>query len=312
MKLTAVPERPQLKPWYRLASSDEALLLEHAGTVVRFAGAAARTLLPRLLPLLDGTRTTDELVAIVGRPVSQAVVQALELLAENRLLLEGSGTPRLGDSEALAEISGLPASTVCARLEAAEVAVVGPAPLADPLARLLHASGIGTVQPHTAGSTDLTVVLATPEAPSTFEAWNARALAEGAIWLPAGDFDGATATIGPLVIPHETACHECLLLRRNSTSGCSAELAALRLVRRACLLPAALEGLVVAATAHIVVRWLTLRDPSLAGSVVTIETAGGIELRSHALLRVPRCPACSPTSWSASPLPWHEADPVTA
>ncbi len=310
MERLAVPERPLLKPWYRLATTENALLLEHSGTVVRFSGAAARTLLPRLLPLLDGNRTTDELIGIVGRPVSQAVIGALELLTENRLLVEGPDEGRLADAEALAEISSLPVSILRARLDAAAVAIVGAAPLAEPLARVLHASGIGTVCSPPGRSVDLTVVLATPAERSTFEAWNRRALDEGGVWLPAGDYDGATATIGPLVIPHETACHECLLVRRNSTSGCADDLAELRPVRRACLLPAVLEALVVAATAHVVVRWIALRDPALPGSVLTIETTGTFEVRAHALLRVPRCPACSPANRSASPLPWYEANPV--
>ncbi|MGI9111819.1 MAG: TOMM precursor leader peptide-binding protein [Gaiellaceae bacterium] len=311
--LLAVPERPLLKPWYRLATTEDALLLEHSGTVVRFAGAAARTLLPRLLPLLDGNRTTDELIAIVGRPVALAVERALELLAEKRLLVEGSADLRSADLEALAEHSGCSVSDLRDRLEAAVVAVVGDDDvLTEPLARLLRAAGVGDVRQHSTGSPDLTVVLSSPADPAMLEAWNQRALHNGLVWLPAGDFDGATATIGPLVIPYETGCHECLLLRSGSTSGCAAELAGLRSVRRACLIPAPVESLVLAATAHLAIRWIALRDPALAGTVVTVETAASLEVRSHTLLRVPRCPACSPTRNTSSPLPWHEAEPVTA
>lgn len=311
MELLAAPERPLLKPWYRLAETQDALLLEHGGTVVRFTGSAARALLPRLLPLLDGTRTTDELIATVGRPVSKAVVQALDLLTEHRLLVEATPVTRSGDAEALAETSGFSVSTVGGRLAAAEVAVVGSPPLADPAARLLHAAGVGSVQPNWTPSTIFTVVLGAREDPSRFDSWNRRALAEGIEWLPAGDFDGATATVGPLVVPHETACHECLAVRRASTSNCARELAALRRVPRACLLPATVETLVVAATAHLVIRWIALRDPALAGTVVTIDASRGIEVSAHTVLRVPRCPSCSPTRSAAPPLPWHEAEPVS-
>ena len=309
MTRLAVPERPLLKPWYRLVATEEALLLEHSGTVVRFAGAAARTLLPRLLPLLDGNRTTDDLIAIVGRPVAPAVEHALELLAENRLLVNGATDVRSADLEALAERSSFSVSDLRNRLDAAEVAVVGEETLSQPLSRLLRSAGIGSVTRHATGAPDLTVVLSSPANRAAFDDWNRRALDEGLVWLPAGDFDGATAVIGPLVIPLETACHECLQLRRRSTSGCAAELAELRPARAACLLPAALESLVLAATAHVALRWIALRDPALAGAVVTVETAASLEVRSHTLLRVPRCPACSPTRSTSSPLPWHEADP---
>ncbi|MBA3246427.1 MAG: TOMM precursor leader peptide-binding protein [Actinobacteria bacterium] len=312
MMLLAVPERPLLKPWYRLATTEDALLLEHSGTVVRFAGAAARTLLPRLLPLLDGNRTTDELIAIVGRPVAPAVERALELLTEKRLLVEGSADLRSADLEALAEYSSSSVSDLRGRLDTAEVAVIGDYVLTEPLARLLRAAGVGFVTQDSTGSPDLTVVLSNPADPAMLGAWNRRALDDGLVWLAAGDFDGAIATIGPLVIPYETACHECLLLRRGSTSGCAAELAALRSVRPACLIPAPVESLVLAATAHLAIRWIALRDPALAGTVVTVETAASLEVRSHTLLRVPRCPACSPTCTTSSPLPWHEAAPVTS
>ena len=160
-------------------------------------------------------------------------------------------------------------------------------------------------------SADLTVVLATPSEDDPFDAWNRRALDEDIVWLPAGDYDGGTATVGPLVIPRETACHECLVLRRHSTSGCAPELAGLRPSRRACLLPAVLDALVLAVTAHVVVRWLAVHDPGLPGSVTAIETSGALTIERHHLLRVPRCPACSPTSRLASPLPWHETDRVS-
>jgi bacteriocin biosynthesis cyclodehydratase domain-containing protein len=311
MVALAVPERPLLKPWYRLAALEDAILLEHAGTVVRFTGAAAQVLLPRLLPLLDGSRTTDELIELIGRPVAAAVTGALELLAEHRLLTDGPAESRRPDAEALAEISSLPVSSIASRLASSEVAIVGPPAPADALARLLHAAGIGTVQRRFGHSADLTVVLATPSEDDALNAWNRRALDEGKVWLPAGDYDGATATVGPLVIPHETACHECLVLRRHSTSGCAAELAGLRWSRRACLLPAVLDALVVAVTADVVVRWLAFRDPGRPGCVTTIETSGAPTIERHQLLRVPRCPACSPTSHLASPLPWHETERVS-
>jgi bacteriocin biosynthesis cyclodehydratase domain-containing protein len=311
MVALAVPERPLLKPWYRLAALEDAVLLEHAGTVVRFTGAAAQVLLPRLLPLLDGSRTTDELIELVGRPVEAAVTGALDLLAEHRLLIDGPAQSRRPDAEALAEVASVPVSGIASRLVTSEVGIVGPRAPADALARLLHAAGVGTVRRPWQESVDLTVVLTTtPLEEDSFDIWNRRALDEDIVWLPVGDYDGATATVGPLVIPRETACHECFVLRRHSTSGCAAELADLRRSRRTCLLPAVLEALVLALTAHVVVRWLAVRDPGLPGSVTMVETSGALTIERQQLLRVPRCPACAHTSCIASPLPWHETERV--
>ena len=46
------------------------MLVEHGGTVVTFEGGGAATLLPELVPLLDGSRTVDELEEAMGRPVA--------------------------------------------------------------------------------------------------------------------------------------------------------------------------------------------------------------------------------------------------
>ena len=56
--MTAVPALPLLAPWYRVVGDGERLLLEYAQSVVVLEGAAVQSLLPALLPLLDGTRST--------------------------------------------------------------------------------------------------------------------------------------------------------------------------------------------------------------------------------------------------------------
>src|ERR1043166_1660931 len=81
-----VPIVQLLAPWYRLSWSDDRLLLEHGQTVVALEGGAVRTLLPTLLPLLDGTRTHDDLVARLGVAVRPALELALEVLASHGLL----------------------------------------------------------------------------------------------------------------------------------------------------------------------------------------------------------------------------------
>src|SRR5689334_16215361 len=81
-------ERPLLKPWYRLAAEGGRSVLRYAGSILEFEGAAAERLIPHLLPLLDGTRTVDEVVAELGEPVRPAVEHALSLLRAHDLLTE--------------------------------------------------------------------------------------------------------------------------------------------------------------------------------------------------------------------------------
>jgi hypothetical protein len=54
-------------------------------------------------------------------------------------------------------------------------------------------------------------------------------------------------------------------------------------------------------------RWLVGADRTAPGVLYAIETQPALRLGEHAVLRVPRCPACSVSGRAAPPLPWHAA-----
>ncbi len=87
-------ERPLLKPWYRLSAEGGRSVLRYAGSVLEFEGAAAERLIPHLLPLLDGTRTVDDVVAELGEAVRPAIEHALSLLRAHDLLTESVASPQ--------------------------------------------------------------------------------------------------------------------------------------------------------------------------------------------------------------------------
>ena len=91
--MTAVPALPLLAPWYRVVGDGERLLLEYAQSVVVLEGAAVQSLLPALLPLLDGTRSVDDLAARLGPPARPAIEAAVELLAEHGVVVAGPDAP---------------------------------------------------------------------------------------------------------------------------------------------------------------------------------------------------------------------------
>ena len=186
------------------------MLIEHAGTLVTLDGAAVTTLLPRLLPLLDGSRTTDELVVALGPAVAPAVENALMLLAENRLLVDGPSP----DADGHASSSGAYAaaltrsttpSAAAAALETARVSVLGSGACAAELARQLATAGVGLVEqlcldaepPH--GS----FVTAVPEPTETdaLRRVNERALGCGDPWLQVLPYDGRFVVAGPIFLP---------------------------------------------------------------------------------------------------------------
>ena len=148
----SIPARPALAPWCRVVEDDARVLVEHGGTLVTLEGRAAGSLLPALLPLLDGTRTVDDVGAAVGERARPAVDRALELLAHHRLLVDG---PIADDGDADASSAASYAASVTRRispagavaaLAGASVAVVGSGRQADEVARQLRLAGIGQVE----------------------------------------------------------------------------------------------------------------------------------------------------------------------
>lgn len=305
-----VPPLPLLKPWYRVLREDDRVLLEHGRTTVVFEGRAARRFLPALLPLLDGNRSVDAICEQIGPHVRPAVENALGLLARNGLLTAG---PRLGPDEGAREtaeslaatsLSPAPVVEIAARLATVPLRLLGDEAACDGLARLLQCSGVATLLGAPESARPGLVVVG-PGADR--ERWNGIALETRGHWLPFGDFDGRVVTVGPLIVPGETACFECFQLRRESTSGCAEELERLRQVPQPVMARPSLFAAAAALAADLVVRWIGVADPSLPGTVFTVGSEEGISIAAHSVLRVPRCPACSPAAGLAPLSPWHEA-----
>jgi bacteriocin biosynthesis cyclodehydratase domain-containing protein len=309
-----LPERPLLAPWYRLVEDGDRLLLEHGRVVVVLEGGAVRTLLPALLPLLDGSRTVDELCARLGAAVRPAVEQSLELLAQNGLLVEGGGGAVIGrpgaEAAALAAAYRLAPGVAAARLASAAVGVAGGSRTADDVARLLHRAGVGTVSKlgwRPSESVDLAVVAPAPAETGNVEEWNAYAAERGLRWLGVRPFDGHALTVGPLVVPGESACHSCLLLRLAAHVEYRSDFARIERAAVSVEAGAALEAVAAGVAAQLVVCWVAGRAPRLPGVLHVLELGPPMALSQHTVLRVPRCPACSPARRLAPRVPWHEA-----
>lgn len=314
---SSIPPRPQLKPWYRVAESGDALVLEHAQTALVFEGRAARELLPALLPLLDGTRTVQQVVEELAPSAGSGVGRALRILAERGLLLDGPPPQRAaspGASETtrlLASLSPVSAlSSVDDALAGARVELVGAGDAVSAVASLLRDSGASGVCEESwadAGETgsDLTVVVPARDEVSEIEDWNRRAVIADRVWLQVLPFDGRFAAIGPLYVPGETCCFECYRLRRRSTSGYAEEFGAVEAVPVAAPGGPALVAGVSGIAAAVALRWLAHRDQRLPGVLHAYER-GGTAITAHRVYRVPRCPVCSAAAAAAPPLPWYK------
>jgi bacteriocin biosynthesis cyclodehydratase domain-containing protein len=302
------PLRPLLAPWYRLHEDGDRLLLEHGQSVVVLEGEAVRALLPVLLPLLDGSRTVEDLVRELGPPARAAIERAVELLGSSGVLVDG---PRCGTSpEAVAAAFGLSPSVAAGRLGAAAIGFAGSAPPGAQAARLLRLTGIGKVcrlDGPVESAVDLAVVTPTPDELVELDDWNRRTLDSGVRWLPVRPFDGRTIGIGPLIVPGETCCYACVQLRRAANLDYGADLPALERTPIAARPDPVLESLTAALVARLVLRFVVGSDLTVPGVLHVLDIATSPFLSEHPVLRVPRCPACSAVERVAPPLPWHEA-----
>ena len=309
-----VPDRPALAPWCRLVEDGDRFLAEHGGTLVTFEGRAVTALLPRLLPLLDGSRTVEEIETVLGPPAAPAVARALGLLATNRLLVEGShGTPNEGPMAAAASFAAAVTrrttqENALEALEAAQVGVLGTGRAAGEILRQLLSIGIGRV---TASPLDadpdggFLIAVPGPDELSLLPGFNAGALERGLAWMQVLPFDGRILIVGPVFVPGQTACRECYVLRRAACSGYEEDFDSIERTAPRATSPPPLTALAASLASLLALRWLTAGDPALPGRLYALEVGTVLRLSHDHVLRVPRCPQCGVPERSI-PSPWFE------
>jgi bacteriocin biosynthesis cyclodehydratase domain-containing protein len=150
----APDQRPRLRRGLVVIPDGEALLVTGGPRRQRFTGAAAASVLAKLLPLADGSRTPGMLAAELGLPAVQ-VDQALGLMEQCELLeivAAQQPEPSLAGhvrSYLARNLTwlGAPASSaeLTAELAHAAVLIVAPGQLAGHLREDLSEMGIGTV-----------------------------------------------------------------------------------------------------------------------------------------------------------------------
>jgi bacteriocin biosynthesis cyclodehydratase domain-containing protein len=151
-----LPQAPRLHRSYylTLVPSTSNLLLYREGRGVALKPAGGSDLLPRLLDLLDGSRSVDEIVESLGGFDPRLVLSSLASLQELGLLEDAFDDPQAGDARDEVRrdqrllLSHL-TSDVAAALEtlaASKVVIVGHGAIALALADMLVACGVGHVQ----------------------------------------------------------------------------------------------------------------------------------------------------------------------
>jgi bacteriocin biosynthesis cyclodehydratase domain-containing protein len=184
--------------------------------------------------------------------------------------------------------------------------VIGSATAGAEVARLLRSAGVATpassFENGRLEDVDMIVAAFVPEEVERLRDLNEQRLRDSTPWLALLPADGRFAAVGPLYVPTQTACHACYLLRRGATSGYEEDFSLLEREPVRAPMPAAASTIAAGLAALMCLRWLGARDPTLPGVLYALELHGRLGLTRHRVLRVPRCPACGPTS--PQPSPW--------
>jgi molybdopterin-synthase adenylyltransferase len=225
-------------------------------------------------------------------------------IVASNLLSSGVGRLRLIDARPvdnhdigpiyIHQDQGAPRAEV-ARLRLAEV---------NPFVELTTADG----DTHTAdslkktiGDCDLLVVCEDDPAVKIFEVANEACLQNKITWLGVS-FSGVQGVIGPLVIPGETPCYRCYKLRERGNATHVEEYASFEDYLRANPNHQVKQGSLRAfdsiigslAALEVVYALTNLSDPKSLGNLLVVDLLS-FDVEAHPILRLPRCPVCSPT-----------------
>ena len=154
-------------------------------------------------------------------------------------------------------------------------------------------------------ATSVVAALAGAQTPATSLAeMNAACLAAGIAWLPLGAYDGAVAHVGPLMIPGETACFECLLRRLAANVEYSDVYRDVVADAPSAPTPPGLRGWGNSVASLVLLRWITTRDPRIPGRLFSLEV-DELRIEQAKVYRVPRCRACGAPDYVGAAAPWE-------
>ena len=299
----SMPAKPRFLPGLMTVPIRDGLLIEGASERQVLRGNAAMTLLPRLLPLLDGRRNLAEVGTSLPGVPAKAVHDSVALLYTRGLLEDGVAEPESASSATVdflrrhIDVTRVNANVgqALARLSNALVAVVAigdadAAPIRDALA----ASGAQRTVVHRLGEPlpeGATLVVALVEGDEAVEQLNdldSNCAQLGIPWLRAAvDAGSHSAELGPYFLRGVTACYACYTMSRPARTAAIAH-----------------DPLLTALWANMLALDATFavsRIAPMAGGSHVVRYDLRTWTRAKAIVpRVPGCPHCRPAPVSPS------------
>ncbi|MDQ6774434.1 MAG: TOMM precursor leader peptide-binding protein [Candidatus Dormibacteraeota bacterium] len=256
----------------------------------------------RLAPLLDGSRSLDEVVDTLAAEATPAEIYYVVAGLEERGYVVEAEAGRLGRA-AFWQGQGLEAGDAERRLGAARITVAGYGGIAvEPLSAALAELEIGV-----GADGELAVVVSDDYLQEGLAEFNSESLAAGRPWLLLKPV-GLQVWIGPLFRPGSTGCWECLAQRLRGNRQVETYLQQQQ--RRAAPFP--VSRVVIGGAAEAALRLAAIQIAIVLGGaagglgegeMVTLEV-DSLETKQHRLVRRPQCPCCGdPGRWSRAAEP---------
>jgi SagB-type dehydrogenase family enzyme len=225
-----LPVRPRLIPELIVCLFEkDGVLFAGSQSMEVLRGRSARQLLPRLLPLLDGTRSKEELRAMLPDLSAEALSNVLSLLFSRGVLEDGApdGTQRPGLSETEAFLGryndvsrrNRNRGEAIAHLVASSIQVCGPEIHAQFVMEQLADSGVRDIcrGGQRAGGYDLTIAISTGGEPLTVQTLEAYlSSSQSVLVVRLGERE---AQLGPQLIRRLTVCPACLIAMHPHPAG---------------------------------------------------------------------------------------------
>jgi len=248
----------------------------------------------RIVPSIDGQRTVDEIAQqLQGKVSLPEVYYTLMQIADKGYLVEADNNT--DSSEAIYwQLEGSNFETATQKFESASIAISTHGNIAPEIKNQFE-TALNDLGIKTGDAGQLNVVVTDNYLQPSLAQFNHTALQEKKPWLLVKPV-GTTIWIGPLFVPGETGCWECMArrLRENrpteafierqtgQTNPIIAPVGSLPTTVRTALSMAATE----------VAKWLVGKDnTSLVGQLITLNTQT-LEIDRHQLIKQPQCPSC--------------------
>lgn len=321
-----------LTPNTEITSDGQRLLLRRGESVTTIEGEPAVSIVRELiesaragsvqLPNATGPREQQALAAFQAKLQEAGLVVAPEQHVAQAGPVARDLWMRSGMELDIAQIDH--------RLRTRAVCVVGRGDLADEVRGQLERIGMNVsgedsdadLSEDALNRADLVVAVAPHRASKVLSTVNRWALDSRTPWLAVTWDEGGRPVVGPYIIPGSSACFECFTMRRAANFPERSMVASLTSAEEITHSPLdshsrgrnlMLTGLIV----EKVTERIGLEENASAtapGYVAVLEPAApGWSITEHRVLRVPRCPQCSPTAGQGQPQVWfHDSSTVGA